>query len=116
MTESAKDVKSVMEEDKVQQENQSNQSLTMPWIVLSNQIQSMERNLNQRLDDFKADVDRRFEQVDKRFEQVDKRFDQVDKRMGGIESRLSNRMNAWLAVVLMVLTALLGFLLAHVKF
>ena len=50
--------------------------------------------LDQKVDDFKAEtlrrfeqVERRFEQVDKRFEQVDKRFDQVDKRFDRIDAR-----------------------------
>jgi len=43
--------------------------------------------LDQKVDDFKAETLRRFEQVDKRFEQVDKRFDQVDKRFDRIDAR-----------------------------
>jgi hypothetical protein len=31
-----------------------------------------------RLDDFKENVNRRFDEVDKRFDQVDKRFDRVE--------------------------------------
>ena len=105
--ERTKGVKNVMSEDK-DQTTQDNQALTMPWIVLSNQIQSMERNFNQRLDDFK-------DTVNTRLDGMDKRLDGMDKRLDGVEKRLANRMNAWMAVVMMVLTALLGFLLAHVK-
>jgi DNA anti-recombination protein RmuC len=36
---------------------------------------------DERLDEFKASVNQRFDDVDKRFDQVDKRFDQVDKRL-----------------------------------
>jgi len=43
--------------------------------------------LDQKVDDFKAETLRGFEQVDKRFEQVDKRFDQVDKRFEQIDKR-----------------------------
>ncbi|MEW6258726.1 MAG: hypothetical protein AB1547_02340 [Thermodesulfobacteriota bacterium] len=43
--------------------------------------------LTGELRDFKADVNRRFEQVDKRFEQVDKRFEQVDKRFENVDRR-----------------------------
>ena len=39
------------------------------------------------IDDFKSNVDKRFEQVDKRFEQVDKRFEQVDKRFEQVDKR-----------------------------
>jgi len=50
--------------------------------------------LDQKVDDFKAEtlrgfqqVDKRFEQVERRFEQVDKRFEQVDKRFDRIDER-----------------------------
>ncbi len=43
--------------------------------------------LDQKVDDFKTETLRRFDQVDKRFEQVDKRFDQVDKRFEQIDKR-----------------------------
>ena len=43
--------------------------------------------LDQKVDDFKTETLRRFEQVDKRFEQVDKRFDQIDKRFDRIDAR-----------------------------
>ena len=50
--------------------------------------------LDQKVDDFKAEtlrgfdqVDKRFEQVERRFEQVDKRFDQVDKRFEQVDRR-----------------------------
>lgn len=59
---------------------------------------------DERLDDFRAEtarhfdevnrrfeeVNKRFEQVDKRFEQVDKRFDQVDQRFDRLETRMEN--------------------------
>ncbi len=40
-----------------------------------------------RLDDFKENVNLRFDQVDKRFDEVDKRFDQVDKRFDQVDKR-----------------------------
>ncbi|HEX5762212.1 MAG TPA: hypothetical protein VFY04_03715 [Solirubrobacterales bacterium] len=50
---------------------------------------------DERLDDFRGEtarnfeqVDRRFEQVDRRFEQVDKRFEQVDRRFDRLEDRM----------------------------
>jgi chromosome segregation ATPase len=43
--------------------------------------------LDQKVDDFKTETLRRFDQVDKRFEQVDKRFEQVDKRFEQIDKR-----------------------------
>ena len=45
------------------------------------------RQTNKRIDDFRNDVNRRFEAVDKRFEAVDKRFETVDKRFEAIDRR-----------------------------
>ena len=47
------------------------------------------RQTNKRIDDFRNDVNRRFEinAVDKRFEAVDKRFETVDKRFDAIDRR-----------------------------
>ena len=36
---------------------------------------------DERLEDFRGYVEKRFDQVDNRFDQVDKRFDQVDGRL-----------------------------------
>ncbi len=41
-----------------------------------------------RLDDFAANVDKRFDAVDKRFDAVDRRFDSVDRRLGAVEAEL----------------------------
>ena len=38
-----------------------------------------------RLDDFAANVDRRFDAVDKRFDAMDQRFDAVDRRLDRLE-------------------------------
>ena len=43
--------------------------------------------LDQKVDDFKTETLRRFDQVDKRFEQVDKRFEQIDKRFEQVDKR-----------------------------
>lgn len=43
--------------------------------------------LDQKVDDFKTETLRRFDQVDKRFEQIDKRFEQVDKRFEQVDKR-----------------------------
>ncbi|MFM7891454.1 MAG: hypothetical protein ACKO8V_06120 [Actinomycetota bacterium] len=53
--------------------------------------------VDRKLDDFKAEALRRFDQIDKRFELVDKRFDQVDKRFDALDARL--RSNKTLAVM-----------------
>lgn len=41
--------------------------------------------LIKNLDEFKSDVDRRFDEVDKRFEAIAKRFDAVDEDLGTLK-------------------------------
>ena len=36
---------------------------------------------DERLDDFRSDVNRRFDEVDRRFDAVDRHFDAVERRM-----------------------------------
>jgi len=43
---------------------------------------------DERLDDFRTDVDRRFDEVDRRFDEVDERFDKVDKRFDEMNQRM----------------------------
>lgn len=49
-------------------------------------VMAREQWTDQRLDDFKENVNQRFDQVDKRFDQVDKRFDQVDKKFERVDT------------------------------
>ncbi len=87
----------------------------MPWVLISNQIQQLNTNINQRFTDerirmddrfttltqrmddrFAAQekrIDDRFEQVTQRFDQVAQRFDQVDKRIDTVELRLGQRID-----------------------
>ena len=44
------------------------------------------RQTNKRIDDFRNDVNRRFEAIDKRFEAVDRRFEAVDRRFEEIRA------------------------------
>jgi len=46
----------------------------------NNPISITNQMLYELIKEFKADVDRRFEQIDKRLDQHDNRFDQVDNR------------------------------------
>lgn len=41
-----------------------------------------------RLDDFRSDVNRRFEEVYRRFDEVDRRFDKVDERFEKVEGEI----------------------------
>jgi hypothetical protein len=64
--------------------------------------------VDQKIDDFKAETLRRFEQVDKRFDQIDKRFDQIDKRFDHIDKRfdvLDIRLRSNKTLTVMSLTA-----------
>ncbi len=54
---------------------------------IKSQMEKRFEQSDQRLNEFKIQVDKRFEQVDKRFEQVDKRFEQVDKRFEQVDKR-----------------------------
>jgi hypothetical protein len=43
---------------------------------------------DERLDDFRAEVNRRFDGVDRRFDGVDRRFDAVDHRFDRVEGEI----------------------------
>jgi hypothetical protein len=43
---------------------------------------------DERLDDLRSDVNRRFDEVDRRFDRVDKRFDDVDHELHRVNDRL----------------------------
>jgi len=43
---------------------------------------------DERLDEFKASVNQRFDQIDKRFDQVDKRFEQVERQIGEVKGEV----------------------------
>jgi DNA anti-recombination protein RmuC len=52
---------------------------------------------DERMDDFRDEVNRRFGDVDRRFDEVDKRFDRVDKRFDKVDhefGRLNDRFDA----------------------
>lgn len=76
---------------------------------------------DERLDDFRGDVNRRFDEVDRRFDQVDQRFDKVDKRFDKVEADMKSgfdQMNArfdslqrsLLGASVVLIVALLGML------
>jgi hypothetical protein len=44
---------------------------------------------DERLEDFRDDVNRRFDDVDRRFEAVDRRFDTVDRRIDALTDRVT---------------------------
>jgi hypothetical protein len=75
--------------------------------------------LNGRMKEGFAEVDKRFEQVDKRFEQVDQRFEQVatKEEMGEIRGQLNGlneRFDRFLFILLATCMGLLGSFLVAV--
>lgn len=53
----------------------------------SNIIRELITSMDKRFQEFRFEMNARFEQVDKRLDQVDKRLDQVDKRFEQIDKR-----------------------------
>lgn len=74
---------------------------------------------DERLDDFRGEVNRRFDKVDREFDKVDKRFDKVDHELHRINDRLdglhkvviyailtlgSSTAAGWAAVIALIIT------------
>lgn len=57
-----------------------------------------------RLDDFRGEVNRRFEEVDRRFDEVDRRFDKVDAELHRVNDRLDG-LHRLLAHAIVAMTA-----------
>ena len=52
-------------------------------------MEAMRKNwTDDRLDDFKESVNRRFDEVGRRFDEVDRRLDKIDKRFERLEDGL----------------------------
>ena len=116
--------------------------IEMPWVLISNQIQQLNDNMNQRFNDERmrmddrfaaqersftdrfaaqersftdrfAAIDQRFVGIDQRFSDIDQRLDKIDQRFEKIEHRLEFRVSTWLAIILAALTLIIGVLLGH---
>jgi len=57
--------------------------LTKELLELPVKFEEFRREVNQRFEE----IDRRFDEVDKRFEEIDRRFDEVDKRFDEVDRR-----------------------------
>jgi hypothetical protein len=80
---------------------------------------------DERLDDLRDQVDRRFDQVDIRFDKVDARFDKfedrvearfdrIDDRFEKLEERLSSRFDSlWRMMLAGYITAVFGLIAAQ---
>jgi len=105
--------------------------IEMPWVLISNQIQQLNDNMNQRfnderirMDDRFAAIDHRFAAIDQRFAGIDQRLDKMDdrfdklehgmdQRFDKLEHRLEFRVSTWLTIILAALTLIIGVLLGH---
>jgi len=64
---------------------------------------------DERLDDFRGEVNRRFDRVDWEFDKVDKRFDRVGKRFDKVDhelGRVSDRLDGLHKVVIYAILTL----------
>ncbi len=87
--------------------------IEMPWVFISNQIQQLNDNMNQRFNDERIRMDDRFAAIDHRFAAIDQRFAGIDQRLDKLEHRLEFRVSTWLAIILAALTLIIGVLLGH---
>ncbi len=109
--------------------------IEMPWVLISNQIQQLNENMNQRFNDERIRMDDRFAAqerhvtdrfdaqdrnfsdrftvIEQRLDKMDQRFDKVDEHFDKLEHRLEFRVNTWLAIILAALTLIIGVLLGH---
>lgn len=65
---------------------------------------------DERLDDFAANTDRRFDEVDRRFDEVNKRFDRVDHELSRIDDRLHGLQRVLLQSHVVMIAGLLGLI------
>ena len=63
---------------------------------------------DERLDDFRGEVNRRFDEVDRQFEKVDRRFDRVDHELNRANDRLDGMHRALIFAVIAFTSATLA--------
>jgi len=63
---------------------------------------------DERLDEFKASVNQRFDEVDRRFDQVDKRFEQVDKRFDHVDADIRELRQSIKRLTVFMVTGFIG--------
>ncbi len=70
---------------------------------------------DERLDDFRGEVNRRFDEVDRQFGKVDKRFDKVDHRFDKMDTqfdRVHDRLDGLHKVLIFTVLSLMSATLA----
>ena len=66
---------------------------------------------DERLDDFRADVDRRFDAVDRRFDAVDARFDRIEAKIDAQNTRIDGLQRTMVQLFAATMAAMVtGFL------
>jgi hypothetical protein len=63
---------------------------------------------DERLDDFRDEVNRRFDKVDRQFEKVDRRFDRVDHELNRANDRLDGMHRALIFALISFTSATLA--------
>jgi len=58
---------------------------------INNDINNFRTDVDKRFDSMKIDMDQRFEKVDQRFEKVDQRFEKVDQRFDSMKIDMDQR-------------------------
>jgi hypothetical protein len=84
-------------------------------VVYSGSMEAVRQSwTDDRLDDFRDEVNRRFDDVDGRFEefgkQVDKRFDKVDGELGRLDAKIDGLQRTLMLTGGGIIAALLGIL------
>ena len=69
---------------------------------------------DERMADFRDEVNRRFEDVDRRFDAVDKRFDKLDKRFESFEDRFAALQRTLLVTNGAIIAGLIGVIATQV--
>lgn len=67
---------------------------------------------DERLDDFRDEVNRRFDGVDRRFEEVDRRFDKVDMEFRDLRMEMNGRFDSLQRTLLQIAGGTIATLLA----
>jgi hypothetical protein len=70
---------------------------------------------DERLDDFRGEVNRRFDGVDQRLGEVDRRFDKVDRRFDKVDvelQRMNDRLDTMGRVMIQGFVAMTGAIVA----
>jgi hypothetical protein len=77
-------------------------------------VMAREAWTDERLDDFKENVNQRFDQVDKRFDEVDKRFDRVEADIRELRADMKHGFESMHRTMVIGFVTLFGSIVASV--